>query len=343
MKQYYKQIDGWKGLLCIIIVLLHMEQPLFGVQKYFQTGYLAVEAFFIISGFLLALSLHDKKPEEIFINKIILKRIYKLYPIYITGMILVSYWYFDRFGINLKSYIDFLGEAILIQMIGFYYPNAVNGAGWFISSLFIGITFILVFYKYLTKYFLGVSLIIVIFSYNYLTGFGNLDIISPYPANIRAIAGLLLGVIVFTITNKNNRFIKTDNKICYILEILMIISFILMIFKNTKSNNDGFFVISFSILFTMSIASDSLCKYILSNKLFIWLGKLSLYIYLTHLFVILVFFNLNKIFYSMPTQKSYIFRMFICLLLVVLFAHFCRAMLTNTDRFIKKFTLNQKS
>jgi len=50
-------LNGWKGIMAIVIALLHFEAIYIGKQIYFTTGYLAVDFFFIASGFVVWLCL----------------------------------------------------------------------------------------------------------------------------------------------------------------------------------------------------------------------------------------------------------------------------------------------
>ena len=62
MKKYSNLINGLRGLIAIIIALFHYEQShVIANFKIFETGYLGVEFFFILSGFLLANDVIKKK------------------------------------------------------------------------------------------------------------------------------------------------------------------------------------------------------------------------------------------------------------------------------------------
>lgn len=54
-KSYRQEIDGLRGLCIISVVLYHLQIP------YFQGGFLGVDIFFLISGYLITKILLDRK------------------------------------------------------------------------------------------------------------------------------------------------------------------------------------------------------------------------------------------------------------------------------------------
>ena len=59
-KKYKTEIDGLRGFAVIAVILNHTS------SKILQSGFLGVDIFFVISGFVLTLSLQDKKYENFF-------------------------------------------------------------------------------------------------------------------------------------------------------------------------------------------------------------------------------------------------------------------------------------
>ena len=86
-KQHYKQLDGIKGVICFFIIFVHYYNrtpgyafPISWIPKLLvEKGWMFVEFFFIISGFLFANSYKNKIPGTSF-GPYLLARLKRLYP-----------------------------------------------------------------------------------------------------------------------------------------------------------------------------------------------------------------------------------------------------------------------
>ncbi|QUT05027.1 acyltransferase [Sphingobium phenoxybenzoativorans] len=84
----YYSLDGMRGLAAIIVVLHH-----FGLQMnpgLAASGYLAVDFFFALSGFVLAMAYQDRLAEGLSVRRFMLQRAIRLYPLFLIGVALGS-------------------------------------------------------------------------------------------------------------------------------------------------------------------------------------------------------------------------------------------------------------
>ena len=70
---YRPEIDALKGLSIILVVLFHLEFP------FFKSGFLGVDIFFVISGYLIAQVFYNK---NISIKRYLIGRIKRIFPAY---------------------------------------------------------------------------------------------------------------------------------------------------------------------------------------------------------------------------------------------------------------------
>ncbi len=98
-----------RTFLALAVVVFH-SYTLFGYKL--CGGQLAVEAFFIISGFYMALILNEKYQGPGYYKKFILGRLYRIYPVYWIVLIL----------------------SILISMVGFFFFNNAYFLSRYISN-----------------------------------------------------------------------------------------------------------------------------------------------------------------------------------------------------------------
>jgi peptidoglycan/LPS O-acetylase OafA/YrhL len=114
-------VDGLRGLAALAVVLYHYEGVAFGTprhDRFFKLGELGVELFFIISGFVILLSL-DKGQT---IKQFALSRFTRLYPAYwfsllIAGAALLAAGKFkaDSFIVNTTMLQSFVGVRDAVE------------------------------------------------------------------------------------------------------------------------------------------------------------------------------------------------------------------------------------
>lgn len=122
------QIDLFRFIAAMIVVLYHYlfrgwaadnkSDVIFNeIGPFFKYGYLGVDLFFIISGFVITLSIKHRS-----ISKFIISRLSRLYPIYwicliLTFFVIILYGAprysanFNQFFINLSMFQNYLGVA----------------------------------------------------------------------------------------------------------------------------------------------------------------------------------------------------------------------------------------
>lgn len=216
MKESHKNgLVGLRVLATLGIALYHFEltYPFLPGVEILSTGYLLVEFFFVLSGFLMAQSAHQSKRSKSII-KITIDRIKRLYPGYIPGLILLPLiyaitWFHGNYyawladGLHLRSYI---AEFFMIQCSGAAGLEYVNGPAWYVSALLLSTPIVAAFIKCGKKYFWlsGLTSIILyglIWYYDSPSMGSAAFIFEHIPVPIlRGLAGMLLGVFTYTVT-----------------------------------------------------------------------------------------------------------------------------------------------
>ncbi len=194
-------IEVIRYLLTFLVAALHYWANAYGDADFLGGGYVAVDAFFMISGYFLAVS-YGKRSENPFLYTY---RKWKNMLVPYVGSILVfvvveSISSPARLPLRLAAGVpDMLG----LQMTGFY-PRVHNGILWYISAMLIAGLIIAALYRSHQRLFeeiLAPIIIVVGYSFLYMTG-GELDVIydplgSPVPpGTIRGLCGMSAGVLV---------------------------------------------------------------------------------------------------------------------------------------------------
>lgn len=294
-------IQFWRFIFTIFICLLHFDEGFAG-KYYFSSGaYLAVDFFFILSGFLLAQ--HFEKAKEPIVHagtaaiSYIRKRMIALYPHYIFSLLIL--FLINNCIIFQTSPATFFSnlyhikwEVILMQYSGLAGISVCNIPTWYLSALCITsyfLYFLLSDKKDTFVYFICPLSALLIYTYISRTN-GNLAYVEQYngiflAALLRAWAGLSTGVISYYIYVYLKGY-KYDNSrksllpsIVYFINVIFILKIIMF---NGHSQEDFIIILLFSILIIQSFLNKDFFSSLLNRNLFIFLGKISYPIYLNH-------------------------------------------------------------
>src|ERR1700760_1005878 len=79
-------LDALRGTAAIVILLFHV--PYFFGAVLFQHGYIAVDFFFMLSGFVLSFAYQEKIDQGGFFLRFAKIQMVRLYPLYFLGLVL---------------------------------------------------------------------------------------------------------------------------------------------------------------------------------------------------------------------------------------------------------------
>lgn len=290
-------ISFWKFCFCMMIVFFHgriFAQE--GQTAILPRGSIGVEFFFIVSGFLLAKSAFKKNMQSTETHECLGKEtfhfIVKKYMTFlpyvlfagIISLIIQNIW--KHIGLT-KSFIS-IWDMLILRMTGIK-CNVVVGPAWYLSAMLLSM---MVLYPLLKKYkqnfiYLAAPLIV-------LLGFGWLshtysNLREPelwtglvYKGLIRGFVELTLGCILYLICQKLKKvnFTKLGSILITIVEISGFV-FAFVVSQFVSSTKLDFIVVAFlSISILLAFTEKTLELNLCNNKLFFWLEKFSLPLYL---------------------------------------------------------------
>lgn len=294
-------ISIWKFIYCVMIILYHISLDKSFNEKYtFKYGAIGVEFFFIVSGYLLAkkaIDFGNVKNENIGIEtwRFILKKVKIFYPyilmVYFTSLPIMAFIEkYSRYNV-----LTSIWELLLMQSSGLYTTRVIPVA-WYISSMILCslILFPLIL-KYRNNYIYIFAPISIIFIWGFIIkrngNFTNPWIWNTFTivGNLRAFFELSLGVIVYDIAEKIKKinFTKISKLIISIIEFIGFISILLFV-NIDKANNkyDSIMLLIMALSITLAFSEKTLLFSFCNNKVFYFLEKLSLPMYLNQIWII---------------------------------------------------------
>lgn len=136
-KKHYEILDGLRGVAAILVVAFHIFETFAGGNRFKQIinhGYLAVDFFFLLSGFVVAYAYDDRwgKMTQWEFYK---RRLIRLQPMVIMGMIVGAiFYYFQASDILFPMIADMeVWKVIVTMIIGFTLlpiPPSLEIRGW---------------------------------------------------------------------------------------------------------------------------------------------------------------------------------------------------------------------
>ena len=312
-------IDFYRFVFSLIIVFYHswMFTGKFG-EGVFNFGFLAVDFYFIVSGYLMMNSMEKqgklKKNENVYMGSFnfVFNKIKKIFPALLLTFIIGLGFVYGKGLINIKDVL--LSDAIpeLLQLGVFGYSMPINLSWWYLSVMYF--VFLILYpiiglhkdkyIYYIAPLILGLTMALVLSipigihdalgkNFVFINGFYN------------GIIFIILGNISYEISKKfREKSKKTDKKQKILLTLFEQTIYIILIltfnynFLNTT-------IIAFMLLIAISLTFSNITY---SPKIFastIWkkLGNYGFYVYLCHISIRTFFMRHNNYIYSDMLSK----------------------------------------
>jgi len=347
-KIYLKEVTGLRTIAVLSIFVYHLDNNLL------KSGFLGVDVFFVISGFVITNKLYFEFVNKKFnIINFFTGRLTRLYPALIfLNLVLLSYGYFNYYDDDFLS----LFKASISSL--FYYSNYyfVNNQSYFDinnelqlflhtwslsveEQFYIVFPFIFLFAIKQRKVpkilivFLSISLLSLISTFLIGIQYFNFKFYAVFFRFWEFLFGSISFFLFMKIKYKNSKFQN-------IIPILGIIFLILLFFLNPDlENHPGSATISvvfLTCLIILFINKSLFVSKILTSKIFQFFGLTSYSFYLWHDPVIKIIDQYNQDNQFFNTYISYIYKFFITLVISYISYNFIEERIRHTRK-IKLF------
>jgi len=272
-------------------------------KNFIGHGFLAVDFFFCLSGFVIAYA-YDDRIEKMGVMEFFKSRIIRLHPLVIFGSVLgLLSFLFDPFSGSAAQYsigkitLLFLSSALLIPFPAMeeraFNLFGLNAPAWSLFWEYVAnIVYAFILYKIARKYHIvltciaAAALFIVAYrSGSLMGGWGGPNF---WDGGARIFYSFLAGLLIY----RSNWIIK--NKLGFAgLSILLMLAFLMPFTKNSWLTETLVVVFYFPLLVALgagTVATKAL------NKICVFSGKISYPLYMTHYVAIWIFSNYYNIY-----------------------------------------------
>lgn len=280
-KTHISQIDGLRFLAVLSVVLYHLD------EKYIPNGFLGVDIFFVISGYVISISLakNIKNNLKSFLLNFYKRRIKRLFPalLFFVFIIFICFTIIDPnpkkdFSTGILSLVGLSNLYLLFDLNNYF--SISNIFNPFTHTWSLGVEeqfyflypfiFWLIFKnkKFLFLIFILTALSLV--SWLLLSDYQNIQFYSPVTR---------LWEIGFGCVTYNLRHLKFKSYFQYLFFVCIILCLLIDV---QNSNLEYLIIVIATSLFLISIKNKTIISRFLSKNSIVYLGKISYSTYLWH-------------------------------------------------------------
>lgn len=224
--QRFVYLDFFRFVFALFVALLHFRGVFF-----LERAYLAVDFFFVLSGFVLTHAYLPRADRPDFLKRFFIDRVARLYPLYaltLAVLVVLNIVFYRSAGFGLEkgwSYQDgyfytFIVGALLLQNSGLTTGPSWNAPGWSISVEFlanIGLAFALLGISRCRSRATAALCAGVLSIGCYMLLFNSLHTLGDFTSNVygllnaglvRGVAGIALGVVCYLVYSSTKEGVR---------------------------------------------------------------------------------------------------------------------------------------
>jgi peptidoglycan/LPS O-acetylase OafA/YrhL len=91
-KDHFIALDGLRGVAALVVLVMHRGRWWYPPGGFLGHGYLAVDFFFLLSGFVIAFAYDQRMASGLSVVRFMALRLIRLYPLILAGLLLGALW-----------------------------------------------------------------------------------------------------------------------------------------------------------------------------------------------------------------------------------------------------------
>jgi peptidoglycan/LPS O-acetylase OafA/YrhL len=300
-KHRFVALDSLRGICACMIVLLHFDT--FGHisrSAFVQNGFLFVDFFFVLSGFVIAASYGDRLGQGYPLGKFMLLRLGRVYPLHLVMLLLFVAFELSTMNIARSSGHQpwsagysvemLLANMGLVQTFVGTDGTSWNGPAWSIAvEVWTYLVFALAF-RFLGRFLIPAALALAVACACYLLVATDryLNVFHD-GAFARCLFGFSLGVVMFWLHKRLH--LTIDAVTATILELIaVVITVLIVVYAGASFLSLAVPPVFAAVILIFAQQSGAVSR-LLENRPFEFLGKVSYSIYMVHLFIVFRTYN----------------------------------------------------
>lgn len=334
--KYRSDIDGLRGLAVIVVLLFHAG---FGVSG----GFIGVDVFFVISGFLITgILLNAAEKKKLNVIEFYKRRIVRLYPALCLTLILTLTAGFLIFDPNLLYELAKSALFAVASISNIYFR--LDGGYFGLSSdlkpllhtwslgveqqFYIAWPFVILIGVHFGRKFLFASLVIITLASlalsQYYVSMSSAG--SYFYMPMRMFELSLGGLLVFSKSKNNN---KISSNVFFVLGILLVIYSAIKFSDITPFPGINALVPCVGAMLCIYYGNSNYSGKLLNNKVMVFIGTISYSLYLVH-WPVIVFYK--YFIFIKPSVYDQIGMLAISFLIAIPMYYFCENICQNTNK-----------
>lgn len=300
------EVEFVRFIMAVIIVIHHTQKNCDTGSYLFIVGSLAVEFFFLLSGYLMVQSIQKLSASESNMSPVeetwgfLLRKVKSFLPeVVIAGLVAL---------LMMLCLLHIAGKEKIILAVGgvfndvflfrsFYLKDwaGVNGPVWYLSSMLICMSLLFPLFRKFgsAPWILTLSLLIIgllIHETGCVRGPSNWFVFT-LKGNLRAFAEIGIGAFAYYACSalKNCRWTVLGRWLLFWVKWLILIGLLTFMGVGAWKLSEGIFVALMWLYLVLVFTRGSVDGYFYDKKLFYFLGKLSLPLYLIHFSIIKIY------------------------------------------------------
>lgn len=354
MHKHIKSLTSLRGIAALIIVVHHFSystlpkagSTLSAYSDFFRNGYLWVDFFFILSGFIMTHVYTENFYSKVSLDKYrsyLFSRFARIYPLHIfmlllfVGLEIAKTLLLNTFAFTGKfNFTALFANIFLLQAFDLRCPPLLwcntywNEPAWSISVEFViycifpFLLFILLKNNKNDFIVYSCSLLSILLLITFTRG--NLDSIVGIPSIARCGLECVLGIITYKVYRRGNYKKYFNLNLLTIIAIAWIIMIMNYYWHPFQNFHDWLILPAFSlVILGVSFNNNSVISKFLNSQLMLYLGTISYSIYMVHWFVqellkILWLYNFHEVFGRTFTNYQALTSLGLFLMIVLLTA-----------------------
>ena len=311
--EFFSALEALRGIAALGVVICHVAWtfPLYDIGL-IRNGYLMVDLFFVLSGFVISHSYGKRIDTGRDAAKFIWIRLGRLYPLHLTllfvflGIETAKYIAEREYGLvankpafTSNNTFSFISNLLLVQALGFHDKATYNLPAWSISTEFYTYILFATMLVFLKKRTAMVYMSALLIAASITLDSGGLS-----HNMFRCIEGFFVGVIAFNfyVALSKHQFSWSEHK--WHKHLPGLLSFAgLIVFLSKKDGTDpDVLILPLLAVLIVSIAAapKGLLSIILEVAPLAWIGRVSYSVYMVHVAVIWSFSQLLRVILKIP-------------------------------------------